>query len=239
MLPLILFLTALNGLAQKTVVFPSSDRLPITADLYTDQETDPYMVLFHQDNSSRGEYRETAPKMMKFGYNCLAVDLRLGKEENFVINETYQKALESFLPTDYLSILKDINAAIDYAYNLSPQHKPVILVGSSYSASLCLIAARNNPKVKAVIAFSPGEYFGSNLSVRKNLVDLEKPVLVMGCSEESTYWKELFANAGLHNFTFFVPEKKKGLRGSQSLWKTCEAKTEYWIEMMMFIRKLN
>jgi predicted alpha/beta hydrolase len=228
----------LDCYAQKTVTFPSIDGLTVTADLYVDKIESPYMILFHQEGSSRGEYRESAPKMMKFGYNCLAVDLRSGKEENFIKNETYQSAIRNHKKTDYVSSIMDIQAAIDYIFQMDTT-RPVVIVGSSFSASLCLIVAENNPKIKAVIAFSPGEYFGSAISLKDSLAGFDKPALITGSTDEASYWKELFANTSQAGFTFFVPEKKKGMHGSKALWSTCDAQIDYWIELMMFFKKIR
>ncbi len=51
---------------------------------------------------------------MKFGYNCLAVDLRSGKEVNYIQNETAKRAREKNLSTEYLDAEKDMLASIDY-----------------------------------------------------------------------------------------------------------------------------
>src|SRR3972149_6331103 len=72
----------------KTITFPSTDALLITADLYFVSDTLPYMILCHQAGYSRGEYMETADKFCNLGYNCLAIDQRSGKEVNGVKNKT-------------------------------------------------------------------------------------------------------------------------------------------------------
>ena len=228
----------LDCYAQKTITFESYDGLPITADLYVDKKENPYIILFHQEESSRGEYRETAPKMMKFGYNCLAVDLRSGKESCFVSNETSKLAEGSKRPSGMADCIQDINAAIDYIYKADTTKK-ILLVGSSFSASLCLIVAKNNPAVKAVVAFSPGEYFGSAISLKDSLVGFDKPALITGATEEADYWKQLFSKTRTGGMTFFVPERKKGQHGSKALWKICDAQIDYWIELMMFVKKIN
>jgi len=224
------------GPAQKVVTFLAPDGLLLTADAYIEDEKNPYMILFHQEGSSRGEYRETAPRLMKFGYNCLAVDLRSGKEANYVQNESARLALKTGKKNDYLSCLQDIKAAIDYV-RLSDTSRQVILVGSSFSASLCLMAAIHHPGVKAVIAFSPGEYFAPRLILRDALAGFDKPALITGTTEEASYWKELFSKTDLSRLTFFVPEKKKGVHGSRALSSVSEAQTDYWIEVMLFLKK--
>ncbi len=56
---------------------------------------------------------------------------------------------------------QDIESAIDF---LAKKYKSmVILLGSSYSSSLALLEGVSNDKVKAIIAFSPGGYFGNHV----------------------------------------------------------------------------
>ena len=237
LISVILIFLVIQGMnSQKRIMFPSVDSVPVTADLFMNKEDSSYILLFHQAEYSRGEYRETAPKFLKFGYNCLAVDLRSGDEVNFIQNETHKEAIARKLPTNFIDSKKDIYASINYAYSLNK--KPVVIIGSSYSASLCLIAAKNNPKVKAVVAFSPGEYFENDFLVRDSIAGLEKPVFVTGTVQESAQWKELFSKMDNRYVFFFKPQKSAGVQGSKALWKSNKTKTEYWIELMMFFRKL-
>jgi len=92
----ILFLLVLNlpTEGQKKVTFSTSDGLTITADLYLKDKDLPFILLFHQGNYSRGEYKEIAPKLLNLNYNCLSVDLRSGGKVNFVENETYLDAIQ-------------------------------------------------------------------------------------------------------------------------------------------------
>ena len=80
--------------AQEKVSFVAEDGLEITADLYEINPSKPYILLFHQAGSSRGEYLQIANKILKFGYNCLAVDLRSGGEVNFIQNHTALLAIQ-------------------------------------------------------------------------------------------------------------------------------------------------
>lgn len=146
-----LTLMVLSTSAQQKVSFESKDGLIITADLYISSTENPYIILLHQAGYSRGEYKEIAPKLVKLGYNCLALDQRSGEEVNFIKNETAAKAKEKNLPTNYLDALPDIHAAIDYIKQKSS--KPIVLWGSSYSASLSLIVATEDLKIGALVVF--------------------------------------------------------------------------------------
>ena len=232
----ILHISIMSTFAQKTINFPSLDGLPITADFYESKSTDPYLILFHQARFSRGEYKETADKFVKLGYNCLAVDLRSGDEVNYVKNLTAEAAREKKLPTEYMNAKQDMQAAIEYAFKLSK--KPVVVFGSSYSASLSLLLAKENPHVKAVIVFSPGEYFDKENLVRDTIAGFSKPIFATSSAQEFPYMKELFAKVAPLNLNLYKPSNK-GDHGSKVLWEKSPDNKEYWLALMMFFSQLK
>jgi hypothetical protein len=233
----ILFYMGIESLySQKTITFNASDGLLVTADWYESKTDDPFILLFHQANYSRGEYKLTAPKLIKLGFNCLAVDLRSGNEINFVKNKTAENAKEKGLPTDYINALPDIKAAIDYAYLKS--NKPVIVFGSSFSASLVLMEAKNNQKVKAVVSFSPVEYFNEDIMIRDTIEGLAKPIFSASSVNEYPYMKELLSKVKSENLILFKPSNGKGVHGSKALWDNNPNNNEYWLALMLFLSKL-
>lgn len=223
--------------AQKTVSFKSPDGVTVTADLYKGLPSETYIVLFHQAGYSRGEYKETAPKIVKIGFNCLAVDLRSGGEVNNVPNLTLQNAKKLGKSTTYIDAEQDMVAAINYAYNINK--KPVIILGSSYSASLCLKIAKNNTKVKDVIAFSPGEYFSSfNLNIQKQITGLKKPVYAACAKIEYPFMATLLSGVSPEYKTIFRPNgDEKGAHGSKILWNSSDCSREVWLDLLRFLTK--
>ena len=226
----------LNPKPLEKITFPSSDGLLITADLYLVSDSLPYMILCHQAGYSRAEYAETGSKFCHLGYNCLAIDARSGNEVNGVKNETAALATAKKKPTTYLDAEKDILAAIDYAYTKSG--KKVFLVGSSYSASLVLKIAATNKKVKAVMAFSPGEYFGTKLKLKDAIANLTVPVFVTSSKDESKDVTTLISDVKSKIKNQFVPTSK-GKHGSSCLWKDNPGYHEYWFAIMMFVKQMN
>jgi pimeloyl-ACP methyl ester carboxylesterase len=223
---------------KKKITFITSDSLEVTADLYLVNEEYPFLILFHQEGSSRGEYNETAQKFSKLNFNCLAVDLRSGENSNYVRNETASKARETGTPARFIDALNDIEASIEYAYNINNQN--VILIGSSYSASLCMIAGKNNPDVKAVIAFSPGEYFGDDLRIEQQLDTFPKPLFVTGTETEYPYITQMLQKITTQsNVTFFKPDNSPGQHGSMALWEENPSKDEYWLALLLFFNSLK
>jgi dienelactone hydrolase len=231
---IILSLFLQQGYKEK-VTFPSEDGIEITADKYLANEEYPYIVLFHQAGSSRGEFRDIAEKFMKLRYNCLAVDLRSGDNANFVNNETASRARGEGKSVNFLDARGDIVAAIDYAYGLNS--KEVILLGSSYSASLALLEGLNHPKVSAIIAFSPGEYFGKDLRLEDNLKTCPKPLFVAVTQREQPYVKQMLAAFSEEDYTLFQPDTL-GVHGARALWDDNPGKDEYWLALLMFVNNL-
>lgn len=223
-------------LAQRKVVFPSRDGLTITADLYETDPEHPWVVLFHQANSSRGEYRDIAPRLNKLGLNCMAVDLRAGKEKNFRVNETAALAKDAKLSTELFAAEKDMRAAIERAYGIGK--RPVIIFGSSYSASLALKLAKEMPEVKGVIAFSPGEFFENKLNVQQTVTGLSKPTFVTCAASEKKWVTELVSGIPKGKFILYTPAKG-GAHGSAGLLKDTEGQAECWIQLINFIQTLK
>lgn len=234
---LVTVLSAFNVTSKKTVTFTSSDLLLITADEYISEEENPYILLFHQQQSSRGEYTTIARKLCNMDYNCLAVDIRNGGSDNSVSNETFKRCKESRCPISVSDIEKDILASIDYAFAKS--NKPVVLFGSGANASLCLKIAKENDNVRAVVALSPGEYFLPNISIRDTITDLRKPVFVSSSLADTPYVEEIVSGVSEEYLQVFEPEMGEGARGTLSLSEENENASEYWLALLLFFKELR
>lgn len=223
--------------AQQTITFTTDDGIVVTADHYVVSTQKPYLILLHQAGYSRGEYRETAPKLANLGFNCLAVDLRSGNEVSFIKNQTAIDAASKQVSTSYTAALADIQAAISYVANRS--NKPIILVGSSYSASLALVEATENFKIKAVVAFSPGEYFGDELNVKQSTSSICIPILTLTSRMEFADTKSLLDHVPSKFISFFQPTDGEGVHGSRALWERNPTNQEYWMALTQFFSGLN
>jgi len=232
---LISMLGTLNVEAQtaRRVKFPSKDGVTITADMYEANPDFPWIVLFHKAQSSRGEFQRIAVKLNKLELNCMAVDLRSGKEANFIVNETYVLAKETGLGTDYMDSEIDMKAAIEKAYLIA--RKPVIILGSSYTASLAIKLGSEMSQVMAVVAFSPGEYFGKKLDVEKAASSLTKPTFIACGSDEKKYTDPI-ANAIRSKKKIYFAPPKGGGHGAASLEKGTDGETDYWVQLINFIQ---
>lgn len=225
-----------NLISVEKVTFLSADGLRITADLYIQDKSKPFILLFHQANYSRGEYKDIAPKLQKLGFNCLAVDLRSGNEVNYIENETAKLAKKQKKPNGFIDARADVEASLKFINSYTTI--PVILFGSSYSASLCLMVATKNPNVDAVIAFSPGEYFRPEISVKDKITDLKKPVFIGSSEIEHPFIKDMLSDIPTKYKTFYKPSGK-GVHGSKILWPSEKESDTSWFNLIIFLNQLN
>jgi dienelactone hydrolase len=232
----LLFSFTMKSDAQLTVTFPAKDGLTVTADWYPVDNRLPVILLCHQAGSSRGEFAETALKLNKFGFNCMAVDLRSGKEVNGIKNETAAAAKKLKKGQSYLDAEQDILAAIDYL--VQKYDKNIVLLGSSYTASLVLKIANENAHVLGVAAFSPGEYFDEKDFVAKHIKGLAKPVYVTSSKAEADEVTELVKDVTSRIKVQYIP-MSAGEHGAKVLWASQPSNEEYWITLMSFLGKMK
>jgi pimeloyl-ACP methyl ester carboxylesterase len=235
-LALFILLSSFNAIRVKTITFTSADSLVITADEYTVSNEHPYVVLFHEQGSSRGEFQSVARRLCKMDYNCLAVDIRNGGSSGFVSNETAKRCRESRCDMGVAAIEMDMKSAIQYAFEKSD--RAVILLGSGANGSLSLKLAAENELVKAVVALSPGEYFLPNLNIHDTLADLQKPVFITSSLSEFPYMETLASGMDQQYVTLFKPQLGEGGRGSAALTTENEHNSEYWLALLLFFKDL-
>lgn len=217
------------------IYFNSLDGLKITADLYAVTNLKNFIVLCHRSHCNRAEYRETAPKLNSLGYSCLAMDLRSGMKVFGEVNETKLRAKEKGLPTGYLDTQPDIEAAVEYAYGLNDS-EPIILFGSSYSASLALLISLKTDRVKATIGFSPGEYL-KGIDVAQEIASTNKPIFVTSPKKEIQQVADVVRFVNKKYVTQFKP-KIEGFHGSKTLWESVNGHETYWQALVRFLKKV-
>ena len=155
---------------------------------------------------------------------------------NFISNETLKKCQETRCPMDLKSLEADMQSAIEYAYGRSGQ--PVILFGSSANGSLCLKVASENDNVRAVVAFSPGEYFLPEISIQDTISGMKKPTFVSSSLSELPYVSQLVSGIDKDYVTIFEPEMGEGKRGSATLSIDNDNYSEYWLALLLFFKDL-
>jgi dienelactone hydrolase len=222
----------------ESVDFPAAGDIEVRADLYEPNDpSETLILLFHQAGSSRGEYREIAPKLVEAGYRVMAIDQRSGKESNGVRNETARRAAQKGRPSAYLDAYADLQAALAYARRVL-KAKRVVAWGSSYSASLVFrLAAEHPDEVDAVLAFSPGEYFEKDKGsgyVRGLAKRVKSPLFVTSSKSERPQIQAIFDASPSDEKVLFTP-RSKGQHGSRALWSSSPDNEAYWAAVRAFL----
>jgi dienelactone hydrolase len=231
-------ISANKAIEPETVTFKSQDNLLITADLYLTKKKDaPYIILFHQADYSRGEYKTIAPKLNKMGFNCLAVDQRSGRIVMGVVNKTAEQAKKLKMGTKYEDALPDLEASLNFVKN-ELKAKKIIIWGSSYSASLAFVLGEKYPDdVKGILSFSPGEYFKlDDRTVEDYATKVKCPVFITSAKNE-TAWKSMYDKIPSDNKAYYIPEFD-GRHGSKALWDTYGNSGDYWEAVNKFLKTL-
>lgn len=219
------------------VALLSSDSIYVHANIYEFSKDAPVILLCHQARYNKTEYKDIAPKLMELGFNCIAIDQRSGGELNGLLNVTHENAVNKDLPVEFLDAEKDILSAIDFAYD--KYGKKIILWGSSYSSTLALWIGLNSEKVKAVISFSPGDYFPEKGSLTDSLEKFNKPFWVTSSKEEEPELTKMLAKMKrTENQIQFIP-KGNGEHGSKALWEEKPDHEEYWQAITVFFEKIK
>ncbi len=224
--PLAVALVALSApavAAPAPVLLKAADGVVVHGAYYKAPAPKALILLFHQAGSSKDEYATIAPRLVEAGYSAMAIDQRSGGNL-FGPNQTTAALGHK---VDYLEARPDLEAAVRWG---EAQKLPVILWGSSYSASLVFLVAADHPELKAVLAFSPGEYFDNKNMVKQAAAKVRVPVYVTSASdqEEVDAAKSILAaspaavkvqtvpKAGIHASSTLLPARNP--KGAAANW---------------------
>lgn len=220
--------------AAQPVTLTAPDGVTVYGTYYPTKNARATILLFHQAGSSKEEYTAIAPQLQRAGFAALAIDQRVGGPL-YGTNQTMAGYKDK---TDYLGTLPDLEAALGWA---KAKGLPVVLWGSSYSASLVfLVAASAKKDVAAVIAFSPGEYFTDKTMVEKAAGKVTVPVFVTSASamEEENEAKAIVAATASTDRQQFVA--KTGIHGSSTLnsGKNPGGADDNWQAVLAFLKRV-
>jgi dienelactone hydrolase len=225
---------AVKDHAPQAVTLTAPDGVVVYGTYYPASNARALILLFHQAGSSKDEYVSIAPQLQRAGYAALAIDQRVGGAlygKNQTMAGYSQR--NGGKAEDYLGALPDLEAALAWAKDKA-QGKPILLWGSSYSASLVFLVAASKSaegSVKGVLAFSPGEYFGDKKMVENAAAKVTVPVFVTSANTleeeqeakailsatKSTDRQQLIPKAGVHGSSTLIAAKNPG--GSDDNWQ--------------------
>lgn len=234
---------SVSKLVAQPVHIKAVDGVTVYAMYYPSEQPKALILLFHQAGSSKAEYATIAPQLQAAGYAALAIDQRSGGSL-FGQNQTVAgiRGMPQGEEVDYLSALPDVEAALAWG-KANGNGKPIILWGSSYSASLVfLLAASSSAKdsVKAVVAFSPGEYFSDKKMVEKAAAKIAVPVFVDQASDkgEIAEGKAIISATMSTDRQQYIPAT--GIHGSSTLnsSKNPAGAAENWRAVLGFLKRV-
>jgi pimeloyl-ACP methyl ester carboxylesterase len=118
--------------------------------------------------------------------------------------------------------------------------KKIIYWGSSYSASLGFYMIAKHPEdYKALIAYSPGEYFKiENQSISSFAKNVKIPVYISSARNEESSWKPIY-NALETKKDFYLPSKTQGHHGTITLSSFYDDAEENWQAIIPFLKKIK
>ena len=235
---------AAKALAPQPVVLKAPDGVAVYGTYYPANAPRALILLFHQAGSSSGEYAGIAPRLQREGFAALAIDQRSGGAlygRNRTVDALGAKAPPAADgDAHYLDALPDLEAALKWA---SDKGTPVVLWGSSYSASLVFLlanAADAKTTVKAVMAFSPGEYFSDKRMVELAAAKVRVPVFVTASNalEEEAEAKAILTATPSTDRQFYIP--RTGIHGASTLnaTKNPAGADENWQAVLAFLKRV-
>ena len=214
------------------------DGVTVYGTFYPAEQPRAVILLFHQAGSSQGEYAAIAPQLQQAGYSSLAIDQRVGGS----LYGTNRTMAEYKGKADYLGALPDLEAALIWA-KANANGKPIILWGSSYSASLVFLVAASKSaegSVKGVLAFSPGEYFNDKKMVEAAAAKVSVPVFVTSANtlEEEQEAKAILSATKSTDRQQYIP--KTGVHGSSTLNanKNPGGSDDNWSAVLSFLKRI-
>ena len=93
--------------------------------------------------------------------------------------------------------------------------------------------------MKAVVAFSPGEFFRPALVVSEALTGFDKKAFIASTRAEYGYLGKMLSEIPDPQKTVFTPLKSPGTSGAKALWESSADHPEYWLALLMFFKELN
>lgn len=229
------------------VELKAADGRPVFGTFYPVDNPKALILLFHQAGSSSGEYATIAPRLQREGYASLAIDQRIGgelygKNRTMAASRVAPQPPNGGRDPDYLAALPDLEGALAWGKEKAAG-APIVLWGSSYSASeVFMLAASSADKdaVKAIIAFSPGEYFSDKLMVEHVAAKVGVPVFVTSASTvgEITEAKPIVAATKSVDRLQYVPQT--GIHGSSTLNanRNPGGADENWRAVLAFLKRI-
>lgn len=200
----------------ETVMTKAADGVTVYGETYYADlpASAPMLSLFHQAGANgRSEYGPLTDWLNGLGYRVIAWDQRSGDGH---FGEENRTATEASGPDGYCDAYPDVEAGVAYAHEAA-QGAPLVIWGSSYSASLVWRAAAEHPdEINGVVAMSTAT--GGKLDqcgAKRGLPDLVDPGLAVWPKKEEGQAKALSKLLSAKNVEVHIVDD--GVHGSSTL----------------------
>lgn len=221
----------------KKVTFKTPNNATVFGELYEVGSDAPVILLCHQFGWNKYEYADIAPVLNEMGFNALAVDLTGGGSFGNHSNETVETrgAFDQDKLLDYAE--EELAASIDF---LKKKYgKKVTVWGSSYSATLVILAAEKNRDVNASISFSAFNHFQDRRPALETIIPkVKKPMFMTSAKVESKIIDEILQDVKLRKNQHHFTPQEPGDHGSKALWNSKDDAQEYWVEIKKFLKEV-
>jgi len=214
--------------------------LVIVGDLFLkNPKSAPFLLLVHGARSSRGEFRKVGPILNELGYNCLAIDLRVGGRMNYVRNQTSRQLTQHGVTANVLATIPDIETSLAYVREHWAEG-PLLCLGSAVSATLSMHIAAESPELlDGLLLFSPPltyfEQFGKPADWALQLArKLKCPTFLTGLRSSEGGLQSVYDALDTERKMFFLPETR-GVHGARALWPEELRHPQYWGALTKFL----
>lgn len=215
----------------------ASDGVKIYSDFYRSprRPTEGVILLFHQAGSNAAEYAPIAPRLNALGFDALAIDQRAGGRMWGVNNRT---AVALGRPADFNEAFLDLEAAVVWARREG--YRQIVAWGSSYSAASLFRLSNAHPEVTGLLAFSPGEFLGSEFPVKVAAEKVTVPLYVTAGSGSEVFEARTIFEAARSEYKAFG-EPVSGVHGSSTLRedRNPQGALANWIPVEQFLEGLK
>jgi alpha-beta hydrolase superfamily lysophospholipase len=134
------------------VTFTTSDGVEIVGDWYPVPNAKKFAILLHMRPSTKESWREWANELQNRGVACLAYDQRGHGESTMDGKLDYETMSEEESRAKKL----DLEAAWKFLKSKHANEEHLVLWGASIGANLAIRFAAEHPRVRDVVALSPG-----------------------------------------------------------------------------------
>jgi len=244
------------------LTFTAEDGLTITADLYlANDDNAPYIILFHGQNSNRGEFYHIAPRLAELGFNCLAVDLRAGARTYpvnprtgsvFRVDNLTQAAGTYNANMHYEAVWPDVKAALLYTKDVL-EAESIIVWGVAYSATLSIVLGSEfSNYISGIMLFSLysvspyNEWFNflefNDRKIEDYAADIKCPVFIVTDEDTRVESMEILDRISSDDKVYFDVVTYRDWKGPQDRprWEIVldDADNPLWDDVIQFLNSL-